>query len=165
MYRLLVCSYKSWFDQEFFAEQAKRIHALHGEICFVHRGGPWGADLLAHDYASKPGFSEQVFQKNIYKLGYAADRDLNERMVQSGIDEVWIFINSKNSKTRPMTKIEPDICVLAELYDIPVVKFELSRRKNRTGHIKNGALGGRSSEKPAQRPGVPRTGKRDPYGT
>jgi hypothetical protein len=161
MYRLLVCSYKPWFDQEFFAEQMKRIHALHGDIVLVHRGGSWGADLLAHDYAKQPGFSEDVFQKDIYKLGYDADRELNQRMVQSSIDEIWIFINSKKSKTRPITKVEPDICVLAELYHIPVVKFELSRRKNRTGQMKFGALGGRSSEKPAKR----HTGRRYPNET
>lgn len=164
-YRLLVCSYKRWYDPEFFGEQMKRLHALHGEITLVHRGGPWGAELLAHDWASRDGFSEDVFEKDVHKFGYDADRELNESMIQSGVDEIYVFINSRKSRTRPVCRIEPDIMVLSELFHIPVVKFELSRRKDGNGRqYKRGGLGGRSSEKPVPRSrGGPGTGWYKPH--
>jgi hypothetical protein len=133
-WRVLVTGYDQWLDPEFAEEQFKQRLALHGALVIIHGGGPKGPDLVAADYvrrASRAGLpvTEDVYRKDVRKYGREPDPERDLAMVESGVDEALVFIQTnKSSKTRPMYAVQPGLIKLLDDDDTPIIKFQHSRR-------------------------------------
>lgn len=113
--RILICGDRNWSNR---AVIERELRAVLGRRPTIITGGCRGADAIATELARQLGLIVEVYPAEWGLYGRAAGPIRNEKMLNSGVDEVWAFhddiVNSLGTK---------DMVHRAQSDDVPVRLF------------------------------------------
>lgn len=136
-WRVGIAGYDVWLDYPYFAEVMNQRYALHGAMTLVHRYKAMSADLCAVNWikeAKARGWDveEETYPINLRIWGHKDDPQCEIDLVESGIDEMLIFI-ATNIRLRPMKPVVPTAVRKCHELGVPVLRVEHDRRKGSDG--------------------------------